>query len=616
MTAIVLKYSAFALCAAAALSSFYGWGTLLRPGGRGAAVTAAVGLAFFLSLGGLLNLLRCAFGWTLDLLLLAGLALALRRLVYALRGGAGLRDPAPRAESLLPAALAALLLLPVVLTQAPPAAFNMHDDFEKYFAHPVRMLQTGTLFGSPLSALGSETLGGLAVLHGAILNHFPLPYLNAADAAFGLLLCLLLSFAALPPERRALPAALAAPLAVFFINPQYVNVSALYLGAALMLAAALLFAGGDRPGELPPPAAAGALYAGLAALKPLFLLFAPLHLGFVLAALALSGRPRAGLARLALAAAGFTLLFLLPWLLLHLPNYLGPYAAGPADPGAPGREPFPPFFSAAAGGYGGAPALYALAWLLPAAAGLYALLRCRRGEPGYAAAAGACLACAAAAPLPALFGPALNGYAAGLRYAVPFLLAGIPAALQLLWPGGAPKLRAALLAGAALVLLAFAPLLPARLRQWFSAGSALSFSGLAANPAYIAYNAEALGPETAARVRAAQEAVPPGEPLTAWLYAPFRLDYARNPVCDAEPAGLGSPWAVPPPARYYLVEYRGRAVRPPEYFLKSAEYFSGRERRIALNSLAFMRRLEELRKGSTELYNDGRLAVFRTAAAN
>jgi hypothetical protein len=125
-------------------------------------------------------------------------------------------------------------------TQLPPRVFNFHDDFEKYFTYPVRMLQTGTLFGSPLSAIGLETLGGEAVLHGIIINHFPIPYINGADAVFGLLLCLVLVVSVVPRRLPFLPISLLGLLMVFFINPQYVNVSALYLGSAFMMASILL----------------------------------------------------------------------------------------------------------------------------------------------------------------------------------------------------------------------------------------------------------------------------------------------------------------------------------------------------------------------------------------
>ena len=130
------------------------------------------------------------------------------------------------------------------------------------------MLQTGTLFGSPLSALGSQTLGGQAFLHGFILAFFPIRYLNGLDALFGQALCLLLvlGFAWNRPERA--PFAAAAMLLIVLVNPQYVNVSPLYLGSALVMASAFLALGSAAAGALRIPAhGVGLLYATLFTLE-------------------------------------------------------------------------------------------------------------------------------------------------------------------------------------------------------------------------------------------------------------------------------------------------------------------------------------------------------------
>ena len=124
-----------------------------------------------------------------------------------------------------------------------------------------------------------------------------------------------------------LPGALFAPLLIGAINPLYVNVSALFLGAALMATAVLLTA--DEREEYPPSALViGLVYGGLAALKPTFALFVVLHLP--LAAIAVSivrGSVREGVLW-ALRTAGFAALALSPWVILHLPHYLSASAIG------------------------------------------------------------------------------------------------------------------------------------------------------------------------------------------------------------------------------------------------------------------------------------------------
>ena len=59
-----------------------------------------------------------------------------------------------------------------IATQLPPSIYNFHDDYQKYFAYPVRMVETGTVFGSPLSAMGLQTLGAQAFLDGFVVGVF------------------------------------------------------------------------------------------------------------------------------------------------------------------------------------------------------------------------------------------------------------------------------------------------------------------------------------------------------------------------------------------------------------------------------------------------------------
>ena len=179
--------------------SLWGWGILCQRLTnhplQNWVVTITLGLGAFVFCGGVLNLLHIAYGWSLDVLLLTGIALAMKHGKF--------KPKLPRGENewlclVIICLPVALILSLTAATQLSPDVFNPHDDFEKYFAFPVRMLQTGTLSGSTLNALGSETLGAGAVLHAVVLNHFPVQYINGVDAVFGLFLCLLLPVGMFP----------------------------------------------------------------------------------------------------------------------------------------------------------------------------------------------------------------------------------------------------------------------------------------------------------------------------------------------------------------------------------------------------------------------------------
>jgi hypothetical protein len=162
----------------------WGWGQAFRralslePGTWPS--TVALGMAVVVFLGGILNLARIVYPWALALVSVTGMLLSL----IALR--------------------------------------------------PVRMLETGTVFGSPLSAMGMQTLGAQAFLDGFAVAFFPIQYINGVDAVFGLFLCLIL--ASQITQHRLMT--MVCMLSVIYINPQHVNISTLYCGSALIMAIA------------------------------------------------------------------------------------------------------------------------------------------------------------------------------------------------------------------------------------------------------------------------------------------------------------------------------------------------------------------------------------------
>jgi len=191
----------FAVVGAMAIFAFalYGWGwafrRLFRMAAGAWAVTLTLGLAAVVFLGGMLNAVGLAYPAALACVAAGGMVLAVVALWRSQTGLGAIRErlAAERWNVLAILIPTAAILAFTIATQLPPDAYNYQDDFEKYFVHPVRMLATGTLFGSPLSSIGSETLGGIAFLDGFAVALFPIVYINCVDAVFGLFLCLVLA---------------------------------------------------------------------------------------------------------------------------------------------------------------------------------------------------------------------------------------------------------------------------------------------------------------------------------------------------------------------------------------------------------------------------------------
>jgi hypothetical protein len=189
------------------------------------------------------------------------------------------------------------------------------------------MVETGTLYGSPLNALGAEALGGQSFVQAFIIGYFPLTFINGADAVFCFFLCLAL-IGSVAFGRPALgPPVVVGALAIFLIDPQYVNISSLYSTGAIIAALVIVRvdpreggAGNSAPWR---QAAAPALfYAGAIALKPTSCVFVGLQFGAATAATAwTTGDWRARLVNAGQIAA-LSAVFLAPWLLLYSPYYV------------------------------------------------------------------------------------------------------------------------------------------------------------------------------------------------------------------------------------------------------------------------------------------------------
>ena len=155
--------------------------------------------------------------------------------------------------------------------------------------------------------MGTQTLGAQAFLDAFVVALFPIVYINGVDAVFGLFLCLTL--AARCSNRLA--TTLLCVLSVVFIDPQYANISTLYCGSALIMAIA----------TAPGTPAVGLLCAALIAMKPTFAVFVAIHLFATFRSVRSTV-----LTSLATAA------FLLPWLLVHAPQYLAALQTKPTAP--------------------------------------------------------------------------------------------------------------------------------------------------------------------------------------------------------------------------------------------------------------------------------------------
>lgn len=599
----------------------YGWGhatrRLLRLPSPGAPATIALGVAAVVAVGGVLNLARVAYAPALWLLLAAGcywFARVARSLPAAWRLLPEATDRSDRRDAALAAALIVAVVGIAIATQLPPAIFNHDDDLRKYFTHPLRMLATGTLAGGTMNALGSEALGGMALLHAFVLSVLPIGCINGVDAVFGLALLLAMSARLAWRRLAALPGAALAVICIAAIEPQYVNVSLLYLGAALVLACALLAAQAHGG---PPALALGLLYGSMVALKPTFAFFAVLHLPLTAACVAAERASlRAGLAwglQSGVAAAAAVA----PWVLMYAPLYLNASWGAPVEvvPSGP-PDGLDQLLSANPAPYGATFAHYSALAGLIVVVPLLALGSWRRVGPVErreiaAAAAIALAACGAWLYVIAVSAPELYGRVHALRYSVPLLLGAAPAALLLAAHGLRPLSGGAAAVALAMLVVAasFTPSLADRIQMAVQYRTIHAFLNRDSFTKRYGHFIEVLLQDFG-QLRDAQLRVPAGETIVVWVAQPFALDYARNPIVDIEMAGLATRWArIPPGTRYLLWEHI--LWSDDELDAQSVYARGARERLSALRAKELMRKLRaETERGEVQM-RDERFLLLR-----
>jgi hypothetical protein len=491
------------------------------------------------------------------------------------------------------------------------------------------MVQTGTLAGSPLNSLGAETLGAQAFLQSLFVAYLPLAAINVADAVFCFGLTVLLA-GGIALHRPALaPVALLAMLAVWLVEPQYVNVSALYSAAALMFVLVTLSVDrreyGLADASSAPAAVTGLIYAALVALKPTFALFGALHFLFSTVAGFVATRRIGTTTKRALATAGWGLLFIAPWIALYSPLYwtaLTAPVAGPSSAPIPATEAID-LFSTQTLFYGGSYAEYTFVAAVFLICGAAMLVRRKASDPDAARFIAVCLAVPAAYLVILLaVAPLLAGYGTSLRYFVPVLIGAAPAVLILCGavglPGGEHRrdLVPLMSAGLAAVLVVWSvPDFLSRCRLLDRTGSMLAYVrnwSADATDMVLATNRERLQqPSLAQHFAEMQLQVPAGEPLLAWIETPFLLDFARNPIIDVDVAGLANPWSKTPPVSYVLWQYAGVGVRQPRDYASGMQGPGRHETYQEARGLLYAAHMQKLLTRSQVVTNDGSTVLLR-----
>lgn len=663
----MLTVITIALLALIYLSSLFGWGHLLEkllgiswpfP------FTICLGLSGWIFLGGVLNLLGIAYSLVLDGIVIFGLGSFTLTLVrsWNLKKINEFRSLYYSKDFLLrflPSTIAILIVFVFLAhTVSSPQTFNVHDDFEKYLSHPIRMLATGTVNGSEFSALGSETLGGQAFLHGFALAHWPLGYVNTVDSVLAFLLCLMSVLSVSMREELPhwyIPLVVLVPI---LVNPQYVNISSLYTASAMIIFIFLgvwMHCGEDKDTLLSWPSLAflGLSYGALISLKTFYLLVVIIHFALVFLGIICVFHSFRNAIMWATRTACSTLLFSSPWILVHYSKWITWLSNISGTQAYLSESGFARETAAAINllsseklffGFGTTFAHYTATMIVVTLCCLPLFVYKDAIQPTQATRKVMGFAACATAPILYvvnifLFAPLFTGPSNGLRYLCPLIIAAVPCSLIIAATTVSESMRrkkaksqffkipllifALFAVGLAVI---FFESLVERARQAYQFGSTLSFSELARDPLYLDYNKYALSPDAKKDIQEAQLIVPEGRNLVVWTPLAMHLDFRRNRIFDIDPAGLANPWLGFPfgreigeggkyfinlDAHYLLWQYSSPAVRPEQALLEWAASPYARSHTIGVRTYQFVNTLRGMARNSEILYNNGSIVIIK-----
>jgi hypothetical protein len=544
------------------------------------AFLSVVGIACLIFLGGVLNFARLAYPVTLSFLLLSGMTFTVihysaNRRMWLATWHTGSPILLEKLKSISGYSLPLCLLFIAVgfyaSTLLPAAAFNYADDLYTYIPRPLKMLQTGTLAGSPYEVLGTDSLGAHAFLQGFVLLGFPVEYLQGFEAVFSFALTGLLLIAFGRKFSLHWSYTAAALLGLIFINPQSVNISPIYLGSAFILgisyASCQLLEQMEKSNSetisIIAPGIFGLLIAGLVELKTTFVVFAFAYITLFLTGLMLISNKKLRVLKIALLVISSSFLALLPWLALYIGNFITAIklalhtsaATSSVNTFTALKGNISGLISTADLFYGGSFLSYGVIVLTLVLIGIYCLFKtfsnnATPSQRGYFLVGTA--SCSAAILTYFFFGAVFPAEPA-VRYSCPALIASLPFAFlvaSIKTPDSLRKVKtlsqsgmkiAMVLSMTLLIVILFWTNFVERVKRAYYFHHTISFP-IKDPVRYLENIRHVLSSDMRQEILEIQNRTQPGEKILVWISLPMHLDFSRNEIYSIMSSSLLNPW--------------------------------------------------------------------------
>lgn len=604
----------------------YGWGNIfyLNTFSKYISVNIVIGMGITLFLGGILNILNLAYQSTIDIIFLFGLVLFILK-IYKIRNYFYLPKLINKEiKSYFPILLPITLLLISITSSINPEAYNYHDDFQKYFVHPVKMLETGSVFGSTLGAIGRETFGGQAFFQSFYISWLGLKAINIFDSIFCLSVSTLLIIEQ-GIKQKTLTFGILASCLLILIHPQYVNVSSIYSGILFMLASIVLILElfGNRSSLnfslFKIIFGLSFCFASLISLKTTYGLFSGVFYLLIIIFVCVSRTFTKNFIYFIFVTPVLSFMFATPWMFFSLQNYaLKQSTNNPLDLNLESHQYyFTNLFSIDnCCVYGGLQLQYTILAFLGVYLIILSIYAFKKQNLKFQKKNKIILLISSITLISGFIfylfftlfiNPVYHSILTATRYSIPFLIGTIPLGLLLLYSLYPSHLRYLKLVLCTLIIIfsiSFFPQYEKRITQRFECGSQLSFTSFACSEDYINYNKDILDYEKKLMIQKWQENIPKNVPVMAWINAPFFLNFKRNEIIEIDIAGFDNPWTIFPSAEYMILEHSGYATRTLKYLKHQSKTASLYDRKVAIRTIQHINKIRDL-------YNSNKLKIIK-----
>ena len=613
--------------------SMFGWGNIFfsKPISNLVSINIVIGMGFTLFLGGIFNFLNLANENSIRAIFFIGLVLFIIKIIKIRHSIIKLLVNQNFRKINLIFILPIILLALSVFSSLNPDTYNIFDDFQKYFLHPVKMLETGSVFGSNLSALGRETFGGQAFFQSFYVTWLGLRGLNIFDSTFCLCIIIFIILEWSIKQKITFIGFLTSSL-VIVIQPQYVNISSLYSGVLFMISSILIVLELLKNNlsynlrNLKVFLGISLCFSSLIVLKPFYILFPLIFFSLLIFFYFFFYKLNKEFIFFILIIPILTIILCLPWTIFPLKNYFNFQSnIGSIDLQLNMLQRYvPSLISIKALKFGATQLHYTSLIFLGSFLVLFNIFllknkKIERNEHStriFIVSSSSLLAnLVIYLILLILAGINYIQFGTSIRYFIPFIIATFPLGfliLSSLYKNHLQYLKIFISLIILASLVSFFPHYIKRINQHYKCGSQLSFSSVACSKQYLNYNKFVFSTNKKDSVRKLQEYIPEGETIMVWINTPFYLNFKRNKIIEMDVAGINNSWATFPSSKYMIWEYRGLATRSFKYLNHQANNETFYDRMSAIRALILIRKIQEMLKiGKIDIIkNDGSTIIF------